>query len=120
LPVVRKAAGDDDLQVRVGALARLAEAKDPRAIEELESLSRAGSLVADRARFALAAAGDRRVQAWVEGDLAAGRPEQRLAAATELAAMGVSARGAPLLADVDASVRMRAACALMMAERRER
>ena len=118
LPVVRRAASDDDLQVRVGALARLAEAKDPRAIEELESLSRAGSPVADRARFALAAAGDRRVQAWVEGDLVVGRPEQRLAAATELAAMGVSARGAPLLADGDASVRMRAACALMRGERR--
>ena len=119
LAVVRTAAGDDDLQVRVGALARLAETKDPRAIEELESLARAGSSVADRARFALAVSGDRRVQAWIEQDLTAVRPERRLAAATELAAMGVAARGAPLLADGDASVRTRASCTLILAERRK-
>jgi HEAT repeat protein len=117
LTVVKAAAGDDDVQVRVGALARLAESKDPRAIEELESLARAGSPVADRARFALAALGDRRVQAWIEQELTAVRPERRLAAATELAAMGVAARGAPLLADGDASVRTRASCTLMMAAR---
>ena len=117
LSVVRAAASDDDVQVRVGALARLAEAKDPRAIEALESLARAGSPVADRARFALAVCGDRRVQAWSEQDLAAENPEQRMAAATELAAMGVAARGAPLLADGDARVRTRASCTLIMAAR---
>jgi hypothetical protein len=117
LAAVRKAAGDEDLNVRVAALARLAETKDTRAIEELESLARAGSAVAGRARFALAVSGDRRVQSWIEQDLGADRPELRLAAVTELAAMGVAARGAPLLADVDAGVRVRAACTMMMAAR---
>ena len=120
LSVIRTASGDDDVQVRVAALARLVEAKDPRAIEELEALARAGSPVAERARFALAVSGDRRVQAWIEEDLSALHPEQRLAAATELAAMGVSGRAAPLLADADASVRTRASCTLMMAARRAR
>jgi hypothetical protein len=120
LEVVKTAADSDDLDVRVGALARLAEAKVARPmppVEELEGLARPGSRVAPRARFALAMAGDRRAQAWIEQDLDAGPPEQRLAAATELAAMGVSARGAPLLAHADAGVRLRAACTMIMAVR---
>jgi HEAT repeat protein len=117
LAAVQKAAGDDDSSVRVAALARLAETKDAHAVEELESLAREGSAVAGRARFALAMSGDRRVQGWIEQDLVADPPELRLAAATELAAMGVAARGAPLLADGDARVRVRAACTMMMAAR---
>lgn len=117
LVVVRKAASDEDVNVRVGALARLAETRDPRVIGELESLAGPGSPVAGRARFALSVAGDRRVQSWIEQDLAADQPEVRLAAATELAAMGVAARGAPLLADANAAVRMRAACTMIMATR---
>jgi len=118
LAVVRNAATSDDVEVRAAALARLSETKDARAIDELESLARAGSPVAERARFALARSGDRRVQAWIEQDLGAERPEVRLAAMTELAAMGRAGRGAPLLADGDAGVRVRAACALMLAARR--
>lgn len=111
------AAQGNDLRVRVGALARLAEAKDSIATEELESLARPGSSAREPARFALATAGDRRVQAWIEADLGAERPELRLAAATELAALGLAGRGAPLLSDADPRVRVRAACTIILAVR---
>jgi hypothetical protein len=120
LVAVQKAAVGDDPEVRVAALARLAETKDARAIEELEMLARPGSPVAGKARFALALSGDRRMQAWIEHDLGADRPELRLAAATELAVMGVAARGAPLLADEDERVRVRAACTMIAAVRGRR
>jgi HEAT repeat protein len=115
--LVRKTAEDEDLQVRVAALARLAEKGDARAVESLERLASAGSPVVERARFALAVSRDRRVQGWIEQDLGADGAEQRLAAATALAVMGVAARGAPLLADGDGGVRVRAACTMMMAVR---
>jgi HEAT repeat protein len=114
---VTKAAGDDDFDVRVAALARLANAADSHALAELEALGQPGSQVAARARFALAGAGDRRVQAWLEQDLSSPAPEDRLGAATALATLGVAARAAPLLADVDPSVRVRAACTILMAAR---
>jgi HEAT repeat protein len=120
LPLVEKAAGDDDLEVRVSALSRQAEAGAPGApgaVQQLEGLAQPGSPVSGRARFALAAAGDRRVQAWLEQDLAADAPESRLFAAAALATLGVAARGAPLLGDPDASVRMRAACTIVAAAR---
>jgi hypothetical protein len=118
LAAVERAADDEDLEIRVGALARLAQPGARRRLSELESLARPGSPVAERARFALAASGDRRVQSWVEEDLTAAHAEQRLAAVGALAAMGVAGRGAPLLADGDASVRVRAACTILMAARR--
>ena len=112
------AASDEDLEVRVGALSRLAgPAAGPDARVSLEGLAQPGSPVAARARFALAAAGDRSVQSWIEADLSAAAPEDRLAAATALAALGVAARAAPLLADADPSVRMRSACTIVMAAR---
>ena len=120
LDAVRKAATDEDLEVRAGALARLAAtsgAQASDAVAALEALAQPGSSVAQRARFALASAGDRRVQAWIEGDLGAAAPEDRLGAATSLAALGVAARAAPLLADADAAVRMRAACTIVMTAR---
>jgi hypothetical protein len=118
LAAVQGAARDFDPHVRVAALGRLLEAHQPKVLEELETLARPGSLVADAARFALAVGGDRRIQAWVEDDLTGRRPAQRLAAAGELAALGVAASGAPLLADADAGVRLRAACTILMAARR--
>jgi hypothetical protein len=115
LPVVRAAADDDDLDVRIAALARLAGADDATAVRQLEALAQPGSTQAARARFALAGAGDRRVQAWIEQDLSAPSAYDRLAAATALATLGVPARAAPLLADSDAEVRIRAACTIVMA-----
>jgi HEAT repeat protein len=133
---IEKAATDDDLEVRVAALARLAErptggATEPdgasptrdhasesaRYLAALEALAQPGSPVAMHARFALATAGDRRIQAWLEADLDAAQPEVRLAAGTALAALGVAARAAPLLADADASVRVRSACTIVLAAR---
>jgi HEAT repeat protein len=115
--VLQKAVTDDDLDVRVSALSRLAEAKDGGAAELLEALAQPGSSVAARARFALAEAGDRRIQLWLEQDLSAEAPESRLAAGTALAALGVAARAAPLLADADVSVRLRTACTIVGAAR---
>ncbi len=119
LAAVKKASEDGDLQVRVAALARLAEVKQPGAIEGLVSLAGAGSSVAQRARFALASLGDRRVQAWVEQDLQAPEAEARLGAATTLSAMGVAARAAPLLADADTAVRVKVACTILLGARRD-
>jgi hypothetical protein len=123
LEVVQKAAAGEDVEVRVAALGRLASGRASAAaagagpVEQLETLARPGSKVARRARSVLAVAGDRRVQAWIEEDLGAAGPEERLAAASDLAAMGVAARGAPLLADANAGVRVRAACTLIGAAR---
>jgi len=119
LAAIKKASEDGDLQVRVAATARLAEGKQPGAMEALVALASPASPVAGRARFALASMGDRRTQAWVEQDLAAADAGDRLQAVTTLAAMGVAARGAPVLADGDASVRVRAACTMLIAARRD-
>ena len=116
---VKGAASDDDAEVRVAALARLAPF-DAARVRELEVLAQPGSPVGAQARFALAGVGDRRVQAWIEQDLASSTPEERLGAATALAAMRVPARAAALLADGDASVRLRAACTILMAARAAR
>lgn len=125
LDAVVKASDDDDPEVRVAALARLTEldAQRPRAIKLLEAYAAlgkggpGGGPLALRAKLALASAGDLTVQAWIEADLKAPTPWERLAAAGDLAALGRSARAAPLLADPEASVRTRAACTLIMAAR---
>jgi hypothetical protein len=110
--------GSDDPAIRVAALARLAAAGDARVLAPLEALAQPGSPVAQRARLALASAGDRRVQAWVELGLAASDAGERLTAVSALAELGVPARGAPVLADADARVRVRAACTMLIAARR--
>jgi len=124
LDAVRKASTDEDIEVRVGALSRLASMRGDRrdaaqdaVVAALEALAQPGGAAAQRARFALATAGDRRVQGWIEGDLSAAAPEDRVGAAASLATLGVAARAAPLLADADAAVRIRSACAIMMAAR---
>ncbi|MBS2015961.1 MAG: hypothetical protein JST00_23940 [Deltaproteobacteria bacterium] len=134
LEALRKAAKDDDLDIKVPALGRLVDSKPDRdaSIKELENVagqaldvdpakasSREEGLRdhAARARLALAYAGDLRIQAWIEKDLASPDPHRRVGAATALAALGRSARAAPLLADADPSVRTRAACTLLVAGR---
>jgi HEAT repeat protein len=117
LRAVEQATADDDSEVKVAALGRLAETHDARAVAELEGLAHPGSPVAETARLVLAAVGDRRVQAWIEDDLRSDRSEVKLAAATALVELGVAARAAPLLADADASVRVRAACAIVASAR---
>jgi HEAT repeat protein len=119
LEAVTKAAEDADADVRVAALARLAERSAPHAVEKLEGLAQPESPVGARARLALASLGDRRVQAWIENDLRSASAPDRLSAATALAALGLAGRAAPLLADPDASVRLRCACTVLMAARRK-
>lgn len=134
LEAIRKAAKEEDREIRIAALARLVHTKTDRdaATKELTAMASFGVRgsptaasddghareIASRARFALANAGDLRVQAWIEEDLAANDPNKRTQAASALAALGRSARGAPLLADPDPSVRTRAACTLIVAARR--
>jgi len=117
LGAVEKAASDEDLEVRVAALGRLAGTSDSHAVVELEALAHPGLPAAAAARLVLAGVGDRRVQAWIEEDLRSPQAEVKLAAATALAELGVAARAAPLLADPDASVRVRSACAIVVAAR---
>ncbi len=113
----RTASEEDDLEIRVGALAALAIVGDSPAARALEQLATPGSPVAARARFALASVGDRRIQAWIEQDLVSVVPADRLDAGLALATLGVAGRAAPLLSDADASVRVRAACAIVTAAR---
>jgi hypothetical protein len=121
LDAVREAAKDDDVFIRLAALARLTESPPDRdaAIKALEAVAGdpdrapAGA----RAKLALATAHDLRVQAWIEADLGAKDVSTRLGAATALAALGRPGRAAPLLADADPSVRTRAACTLLLAVR---
>ena len=125
LNAIRRAGADEDLEVRVGALARLASAPSVDATERAAAVTALEGLAqptsdgppAERARFALATAGDRRVQAWIEDDLRAAHPDERLGAAVALASLGVASRAAPLLADPDAAVRARGACTIVMAAR---
>lgn len=131
LAALRTASHDDDLDVRVPALARLVDvgADNARAVAELLAIAgqgrRAGPPAdarmgghAARARQILADAKDLRVQAWVEEDLTAEDPTTRASAAGSLALLGRPARAAPLLTDADPSVRTRAACAIVAGARR--
>ena len=123
---LRAATMDSDLTVRIAILARLAGHSADRAasVAALEAIAApradaapAYATLASRARLALAAAGDARVQAWVELDLASPDPTSRLSAATALSTLGRVARAAPLLADPDPSVRTRAACTILLGAR---
>jgi hypothetical protein len=124
IDALRVAATDGDLTVRVAVLARLASHSTDHdaAITSLETLAApqgapghagADALLASRARLALAAAGDLRIQAWIEADLASPEASARLSAATALSTLGRAGRAAPLLADADPSVRTRAACTIL-------
>jgi hypothetical protein len=127
LEALRKASKDEDADVRMAALGRLADARagapaDDRAaaIQALEALAAPDQTPAvrgSRARLLLAEAGDLRVQAWVEADLRSTESATRLGAADALAALGRASRAARLLADDDPSVRTRAACTILLASR---
>lgn len=134
LEAIRKIAKDDDLDIKVPALARLLDSKPDHdaSLKELEAIAGQGVTTrsgppsddghvreaAARARLALAQAGDLRIQAWIEQDLGSSEPTRRLGAASALAALGRPARAVMLLTDPDASVRTRAACTMLVASRR--
>jgi len=124
IAAVETASQDEDPDVRVSALGRLAGdlsngADRADAVKRLETLARptGDEPLASEARLALARAGDARVQAWIEEDLASKDARTRLAATSALVALGRGSRGAPVLADPDVSVRTRGACALLLAAR---
>jgi hypothetical protein len=110
-----------DLELRLAALSRLTESPPDRAaaLTALESFGspKTDVKLASRARLALAAAGDLRVQAWIEQDLTSEDPSLRLLAASALSSLGRASRGAPLLVDKDPRVRARVACTLLLARR---
>jgi hypothetical protein len=114
---VRKLSAFDDPEVRVAALTWLARSPADRlhAVQELVALAARPGGPGRRARSALATLGDRRVQAWVEADLASPERWARLVAAADLDALGRAARAAPLLADDDTETRVRAACVIVRA-----
>ncbi len=120
-PVKGAAADEKDPEVRVAALSRLLGWRPDRdaARAELEQFAAQtiDKPLAARARIHLANSGDGRIQAWIEHDLRADDPRVRLAAAAALAALGRSARGAPLLSDPIPEVRTRAACLLIAGAR---
>jgi hypothetical protein len=136
LDALHDASKDEEVTIRVAVLARLVESQADRdaSIKALEAIAAEGGSSSDsprrglhlddrgaaasRAKLALATAGDLRIQAWIEADLSAPEPATRLSAATALSALHRSARAAPLLADADPSVRMRAACTLLAGARR--
>ena len=115
LEATRKAAKDEDRDVKIPALARLAETKSDGAAAKNELVAIAQTDV--HARQALASVGDLRVQKWIEDDLAASEPQRKTQAASALAALGRPARAAPLLVDADPTVRTRAACTMIVASR---
>jgi hypothetical protein len=133
LEAIRKAAKEEDLDIRIPALARLLDSRPDHdaAMKDLEAVAGQGVTTrsgppsgdahvleaASRARQALAQAGDLRIQAWIEQDLAASEPNRRLGAASALAALGRPARAVMLLADPDVTVRTRAACTMLVASR---
>ncbi len=110
---------EDDLDIRLSAYVRLLESKDTAVHDAAakEVLAFAGpemkGALGRRARLALADAGDVRIQAWIEADLATDDPSGRLAAVQALSALHRAARGAPILADDDPRVRTRAACTIL-------
>ena len=133
LDAIRKVAQDDDREVKVPVLARLLDSKPDREAARRELVTIAGYGVkgapgkaddprvleqALRARHALAAVGELRIQAWIEEDLAASEPQRKTSAASALAALGRPARAALLLTDPDPSIRTRVACTMMTASRR--
>lgn len=122
LAAMKRATGcADDLDVRLSAYVRLLEVPRERAAAMSELYAFAGPAVkgplGQRARLALADAGELRIQAWIEDDLKSEDGSARLTAVQALSALHRPARGAPLLADADPRVRARAACTILGAVR---
>jgi hypothetical protein len=115
LAALDRAAKADDPSVRVAALERLLEAPDrkPKTLTTLEGMAMGADGAARQAREALARAGDVRVAALLEKDLAIGPPSYRRQLALGLFQMGRATSMAASLADPDPSVRMSVACSVL-------
>lgn len=97
----------------LGADRRVPELERTAARARLFEIAKTDGGLGTRARVALAQAGDRRVQAWLEHDLGDRDPVRKLMAARGLVALDVAGRAAPLLAESEASLRTRAACIIL-------
>ena len=102
----------------LGLKGRVPEQDRRAAQARLYALAKNDGGLGTRARVALAGAGDRRVQAWLEHDLGAPDPARKLLAARGLVALDVAGRAALLLSEPEPSLRTRAACILLGAARR--
>ena len=116
LEAIVDASKGDDRVVAVAALARLTELKQSQraaALDKLRELAKDDGLVGERARAALAKVGDARVVPLLNVDAKAKSAEQRALAAADYARLGAVGPALSLLADRDAHVRSRAACAIL-------
>lgn len=104
-----------DPQVQVAALSRMTEdaALRDAALDKLGQIAVSSGLGRNAARSALAKAKDRRVVGLLAEDVSSEQPGTRAWAAQQLAGMKEFPQAAPALADDDASVRTRAACAIL-------
>ncbi len=112
---VEAAAGDEDRQVRVLALARLLETAPQKGDyrDALRQLAAGQDHVAFQARAALAAAQDETIQQALVTELTAPRSFRRLLAAEGLLALGDYERVATALGDDDPRVRAQVACTVL-------
>lgn len=117
--LVEKASEDGEGPVRVAALSRLTERKEhkDRALTELGAIAAGDSNERNAARSALVKARDRRVVQLLAEDTRAQEPGVRAWAAGELASMKEFPHAAQPLADAEASVRTRVACAILAVPR---
>lgn len=110
-----RARSDANPEVRVIALARLLRVKE-RAAESAKALREMAARsdgIADQARAALAATGDRSVVPQLLVSAQKGHPWQRGRAAVALFRLGVTAPAAKTLADADPGVRIAASCGIL-------
>lgn len=116
---VIKASEEGDPLVKVAALGRMTSLDDRRAkaLEELGAIAATDGPARNAARTALAKARDRRVVELLAADTKDTEPGVRVWAASELASMKEFPHAAQVLADDDASVRVRAACAILAVPR---
>jgi hypothetical protein len=112
------ASEDADGRVAAAALARLASIPSERAkaLKALVQLAKGRSLGVDAAKQALVDAGDASVVPLLSADVKATSASQRADAAVRYAQLGRVDAALDLVADRDATVRARAACAILAIE----
>ena len=117
LDALVEAAKDDNEDVQVVALARLAAHPEhgEKSTAALRKIAKGKDDRARRARAALAAARDQAVMKLLEQDLKSASPGERIAAAVGLVRLGNYSSAASALADDNPRVRMQVACSVLAA-----
>jgi hypothetical protein len=119
LEAIVEAAKDHDDRVAAAAWSRLTELggkERDEALVALRELAAGDGLAADRAKQALVNARDPEVVPLLASDVKAASAEQRAEAAERYARLGQVTQALGLVADRDAMVRARAACAILAIE----